>query len=151
MLWIEAFISGTFWAGLNITLFNIVLYGLPGEKKAAALAVVSGITGLLNFGAMLLGGFIVTWFAFIEFRVGAWSFSPFHITFFLSFLGRLLMSRFARTIEEPEAKDIGVVAQIIQTGMAKRVGIGRQFWIFRGNPKNESRTAENAEETTNDF
>ncbi|MCF7803959.1 MAG: MFS transporter [Candidatus Marinimicrobia bacterium] len=138
ILWIEAFISGTFWAGLNITLFNIVLYGLPGEKKASALAVVSGITGLLNFCAMLLGGFIVTWFAFIEFHIGAWVFSPFHITFLLSFLGRLPMSRFARTIDEPEAKDIGVVVQLIQTGMAKRVGLGRQFWIFRGSRDTEA-------------
>jgi len=147
ILWIEAFISGTFWAGLNITLFNIILYGLPGEKKASALAVVSSITGLLNFAAMLLGGFIVTWFAFIEFRIGAWAFSPFHITFFLSFLGRLLMSRFARTIEEPEAKDIGVVAQIIQTGVAKRVSLGRQFWIFRGKSQTEISIEENAEDT----
>jgi len=131
ILWGEAFISGTMWAGLNITLFNIVLYSLPGEKKAPALALLSSIVGVLNFGSMLLGGLIVASFSQLNFMIGAWSFSPFQITFFISFLGRIVMVKMLKYVQEPEAKDVSVVAQIIQTGIAKRVNLGRGFWVFR--------------------
>ncbi len=130
LLWIEAMFSGVLWAGINITVFNIVLYALPGERKAPVVATFAAVTGLINFVGMLLGGIVVVALGFLSFQVGEWQFVVYHATFFLSFVGRLLSLRLIRRIQEPEAKQVIVVAQMIASGFTKRISLGRQFWVF---------------------
>lgn len=129
-LWIEAVVSGMLWAGINITVFDIVLYALPGERKAPVVAAFSSITGVINFTAMLVGGIIVSLLGSLHFHVATWEFSVYHVPFFLSFAGRIVAARFIKNIQEPEAKSVSVVAQVITSGLIKRVSLGRQFWIF---------------------
>ena len=136
-LWGEAVLSGTLWAGINIALFNIALYALPMQKKAPAMAVFSMIIGFVNFLAMILGGILVSLLEPVAFNLGEWRFSPFHLVFFLSFLGRILSTRFVLAIDEPDAKTLGVVAYHMTSGLVKRVNLGRQFWVFRGNGRDK--------------
>ena len=129
-LWIEALVSGTLWAGINITVFNIVLYALPGDRKAPVVAAFSSVTGVINFVAMILGGIIVSLIGAVHFRISTWEFSVYHVPFFLSFVGRIFAAGFIKNIREPEAKSVSVVAQVITSGLIKRVSLGRQFWVF---------------------
>ncbi len=147
LLWVEAVISGTFWAGINITVFNIVLYALPAGRKAPLVALSSTITGVINFCGMILGGFVVSILSGISFQIGSWYFIVFHAAFFLSFVGRIIALGFIKKIQEPEAKETIVVAHMIVSGFTKRISLGRQFWVFwthinGKNGKNHRRTEE---------
>ncbi|MBD3274204.1 MAG: MFS transporter, partial [Candidatus Marinimicrobia bacterium] len=131
VLWFEAVVTGFVWAGINIAVFNIVLYALPGAKKSPVLAIFSSVTGVLNFIGMVGGGFLVSLFLNTHFSIGSWNFSPFHIPMLLSVIGRFSVIPLVKNIEEPEAQPTSVIAQIISTGIMKRVNLGRQFWVLR--------------------
>ncbi|HKJ67650.1 MAG TPA: MFS transporter [bacterium] len=151
LLWIEAMFSGVLWAGINITVFNIVLYALPGERKAPVVAVFSAVTGFINFIGMLLGGIVVSILGSLSFQVGEWQFVVYHATFFLSFVGRVSSLGLIRKIQEPEAKQVIVVAQMIASGLTKRISLGRQFWVFwtklngKNGTKKHGKNGKNAE------
>jgi len=136
-LWFEAVLSGFLWAGINITMFNIALYALPGEKKAPAMAAFSTIIGLVNVIVMILGGVIVSSVGQIRFGFGVWQFSPYHVVFLLSFFGRIFSARLSLAVQEPEAQRLGIVAYQMMSGLIKRVNLGRGFWVFRRNGRIE--------------
>ncbi len=130
LLWGEAVLSGVIWAGINITMFSLVIYALPGERKSPVIAIFASITGLLNAFAMLIGGIIATLTAGMYYQIGEWSFTPYHLLFLLTFVGRLVAVKFVNRIEEPEAHKLAVISTIMVSGITKRVNLGRQFWFF---------------------
>jgi MFS family permease len=103
-IWIDAFFSGLFWCGINLSLFNILL-SLTEEKelKESYFAVFSTITGICGFLSSILGGLIAQLLVNFKFEFLGQTFVNFHILFIGTSLFRFLSMFLLKRVKEKEA------------------------------------------------
>lgn len=121
-IWIDAFFSGTFWCGINLSLFNILL-SLTEEKelKEAYFAVFSTITGICGFLSSLLGGLIAQLLVNFKFNFLGQTFVNFHILFICTSLFRFISLLFLKRVKEKEAYPTLQTLQLIGDYAARRL------------------------------
>lgn len=121
-IWVDAFFSGTFWCGINLSLFNILL-SLTEEKelKEAYFAVFSTITGICGFLSSLLGGLIAQLLVNFKFNFLGQTFVNFHILFIGTSLFRFISLFLLRKVKEKEAYPTLQVLQLIGDYAARRL------------------------------
>lgn len=103
-IWIDAFFSGAFWSGINLSLFNILL-SLTEEKelKESYFAVFSTITGICGFFSSILGGLLAQLFVNFKFEFLGQTFVNFHLLFLGTSIFRFLSIALLRRVREKEA------------------------------------------------
>ncbi len=103
-IWIDAFLTGIFWSGINLSLFNI-LFSLTEEKKLKEgyFAVFSTITGIFAFLAATLGGFIAHALASFRFQFFGLTLINYHLMFFFATCIRIASLFFLAKVKEKEA------------------------------------------------
>ncbi|MGQ9464755.1 MAG: MFS transporter [bacterium] len=121
-IWIDAFFSGTFWCGINLSLFNILL-SLTEEKelKEAYFAIFSTITGICGFLSSLLGGFIAQLLINFKFNLLGQTFVNFHILFLGTSLFRLISLFLLKKVKEREAYPTLLTLQLIGDYAVRRL------------------------------
>jgi len=121
-IWIDAFFSGLFWCGINLSLFNILL-SLTEEKdlKESYFAVFSTITGICGFFSSLLGGFIAQVLKDLKFQLMGQTFVNFHILFIGTSLFRLLSLFLLKKVKEKEAYPTISALQLIGDYAVRRL------------------------------
>lgn len=104
-IWIDAFLTGILWSGVNLSLFNILL-SLTEDKdlKESYFAVFSTITGLCGFFASLLGGVVAQALRGFRFEFLGQVFVNFHLLFIASSLFRLASVFLLRRVRERGAQ-----------------------------------------------
>jgi MFS family permease len=90
-LWLTAIFSGVFWPGINLGLVNVLMERSPVERRGAAMASYSAITGVGTLVAGLLGGVLASTLAGAHMELGAVTFTNLTVLFAMSSMGRLLM------------------------------------------------------------
>lgn len=103
-VWIDAFFSGMFWSGINLSLFNILL-SLTEDKdiKESYFAVFSTITGVFGFLSSILGGVIAQALSGFHWYFLGQHFINFHVLFVATSLLRLASLFLLRRVTEKEA------------------------------------------------
>jgi hypothetical protein len=113
-IWIDAFLTGIFWTGINLSLFNIVL-NLTEDKvlKEGYFAVFTAITGIFAFIASLAGGFIAQWLAEIRIELYGFTFVNYHFLFAFTSLVRftsgILLSRVEDRFATPAVQALQLI------------------------------------------
>lgn len=89
-IWIDAFLTGIFWPGINLALFNI-LFSLTEEKelKEGYFAVFSTISGIFGFLASTIGGFIAQALSGIHIHFLGLDLINYHLMFVFATCARL--------------------------------------------------------------
>jgi len=121
-IWIDAFFSGTFWSGINLSLFNILL-SLTEKKelKESYFAVFSTITGICGFLSSLLGGLIAQVLVNFKFAFLGQTFVNFHILFLSTSFFRFISIFLLRKIQEKEAYPALSALQLIGDYAVRRL------------------------------
>lgn len=121
-IWIDAFLSGIFWSGINLSLFNILL-SLTEEKelKESYFAVFATITGICGFLSSLLGGFIAQLLVNFRFEFLGQTFVNFHILFIGSSMFRVISILLLKNVKEKEAYPTLSALQLIGDYAVRRL------------------------------
>lgn len=121
-IWIDAFLSGLFWCGINLSLFNILL-SLTEEKelKEGYFAIFSTITGICGFISSILGGFIAQILENFRFEFLGQTFVNFHILFLGTSLFRFLSIFLLKKVQEKEAYPAFQTLQLIGDYAVRRL------------------------------
>jgi MFS family permease len=121
-IWFDAFFSGIFWSGVNLSLFSILL-SLTEDKEAkeSYFAVFSTITGLCGFLSSLMGGWLAQILSNVRLVILGHQFINFHILFFSAFFFRLVSLIFLRRVTEKEAKPARYALQLIGDYTVRRL------------------------------
>lgn len=89
-IWIDAFLTGIFWTGINLSLFNIVLNLTENKSlKEGYFAVFATITGIVAFVASVAGGYIAQWLSGVRICLYGLTFVNYHFLFALTSIVRL--------------------------------------------------------------
>jgi MFS family permease len=129
-IWIDAFLSGLFWCGINLSLFNILL-SLTEEKelKESYFAVFSTITGICGFLSSILGGFIAQKLENFRFELLAQTFVNFHILFLGTSLFRFISIFFLKNVNEKEAYPTLRALQLIGDYAVRRLNENKDLLL----------------------
>jgi MFS family permease len=121
-IWGDAFFSGIFWSGVNLSLFSILLSLTEDkESKESYFAVFSTITGLCGFLSSLMGGWLAQVLSNLQFHVLGYKFINFHILFFSTFFFRLLSLPLLAKVTEKEATPTRYALQLIGDYTVRRL------------------------------
>lgn len=103
-IWVDAFLTGIFWTGINLSLFNIV-FSLTEEKrlKQSYFAVFASISGIFGFVSALMGGFIAQALAGIKFQILGLTLVNYHFLFIVASTIRFISLLFLTRVKEKEA------------------------------------------------
>ncbi len=121
-IWIDAFFSGLFWCGINLSLFNILL-SLTEEKelKESYFAVFSTITGICGFLSSIFGGWIAQLLENFSFEFLGQTFVNFHILFLGTSFFRFLSIFLLKKVREKEAYPTFQTLQLIGDYTVRRL------------------------------
>lgn len=121
-IWCDAFFSGIFWSGVNLSLFNIVMsLAQDKEVKESYFAVFSTLTGLAGFLSSLVGGVIAQSLTNFQLRIFGQTFINYHLLMFSTFLFRLISLPLLGRIKEKEAYPTRHTLQLIGDYTVRRL------------------------------
>ena len=102
-IWLDALLTGFFWPGINLAMFNLVIGTAPRENRTSYLAVQSLATGLSQFAAALTGGALAHAMAGWHWAAGGLVLINFHVLYAISAFGRLALVPLALRLTEDRA------------------------------------------------
>ncbi len=108
-IWIDAVITGVFWPGMTLAVFNLLLATVPEDGRASCLGAHSLGVGLGAFVAGLLGGWMAETLSRFHARVLGIALVNFHLLFLLSTAGRLTLLPFAFGLREERAQSVSAL------------------------------------------
>jgi len=113
-IWIDAFLTGIFWSGINLSLFNI-LFSLTEEKesKESYFAVFATISGIFGFLSATLGGFIAQILSNVKINILGLNLINYHLMFVFATLIRLISLLFLSKVKEKEAYPSMAAVQLV--------------------------------------
>lgn len=128
-IWADAILTGLFWPGFNLASFSLNMQSAPRENRQTYIAAITVTTGLVGFGASLLGGWIAT--AAESFRVEFAGFTlvNYHLIFVLSTVGRIAVLPLARRLHEERAHPVRVVLAVATQRASTTLVEGVQYGV----------------------
>lgn len=90
-IWVDAVLTGIFWPGILLTLFNLAMITAPTENRSAYLASFKLVPGLSTCVGALLGGGIAHLLRDVTLPFVGQNIVNFHILFILSSIGRFAL------------------------------------------------------------
>jgi len=123
-IWIDAFFTGIFWSGINLSLFSI-LFSLTEDKelKESYFAVFSTLSGVFGFVASLCGGFIAQALTTVKIHVFGLTLINYHLLFLFATCARLCSLFFLATVKETGAYPTTVAVQLMGDYALRRLVI----------------------------
>lgn len=95
--------GGLFWAGVQLTQFNLLIRSCPSEKTPVYVAMMAAVTGLMGGLAPLLGSMVMEALDGWSGRVLGMTWSNYQVTFLLSAIVRLVSVLFLRPVADERA------------------------------------------------
>ncbi len=129
-IYANALLAGVFWSGFNLAMFNLVMYALPNNGRPGFIAMHAALSGLMNFVASSLGGWLAESLSSIHWHVLGLTVVNYQILFLLTALLRTPGLAILKRIEEPEAKRTGVLVRQVFIEVNRRMGYGRQLFVL---------------------
>jgi len=127
----ESIYSGIFWAGFNISAFNIPIAYSPVKKRTKYIAIFSVMSGLALFLGSITAGLLSQEWSNVRIPWGKQTIVNYHLIFALSGTLRFLSAFFMLSFQEPHEKQTPEVLQYIGHSMVRWFSQGRQvFDIF---------------------
>lgn len=123
----NAALAGIFWSGFNLALFNLLMSASPSKGRPGYVALFSALSGLVNFGASMLGGVLAQHLTNWQGVLFGLPFSNYQLLFVLSAFLRVPGVALALRIHEPSAKSPVVLVRQAFIEIDRRIGFGRQF------------------------
>jgi hypothetical protein len=123
-IWLDAFLTGIFWSGINLSLFNIV-FSLTEVRalKESYFAVFATVSGIFGFFASTVGGFVAQMLTSMTIHVVGLTFINYHVLFAIASCARFVSLIFLAKIKEKEAYPTVAALQLMGDYASKRLVI----------------------------
>ncbi len=108
-------IGGGFWAGINLSMNNLLLKISPQESRPFFLSAYSILSGLGAASGPIVSGLILKSIADVNYHIFSWKLLPLQVIFLTSTLLRFLSLQLFRYVSEPEEATIGDVVRILRS------------------------------------
>lgn len=83
-------LGGLFWAGVNLSQFNLLIGTTPTERKSVYIGAMSAVTGVLGGLSPIVGGALVTALRGVEIHPLGWPMNNYQIVFFINGMLRFI-------------------------------------------------------------
>lgn len=125
-IWIDAFLTGIFWTGINLGLFNLV-FSLAENKdaKESYFAVFTTISGIFAFLSALAGGFAAQLLINFQYHVFNLTLLNYHVLFLSTAVVRFFCTYLLIRVPEQEAYATLKVLQMWSGYTLKRLALYR--------------------------
>ena len=123
------FIGGSFWAGINLCINNLVLNISPHENRASYFSCYNVMAGLGAASGPILAGLVLKSMPDAPLRIMDWEILPLQIIFMTSALFRFLSLQLFKRVHEPEAVSVGQMVRIIRSVRGLNVASGFNFLL----------------------
>lgn len=123
-IWIDAILTGIFWAAINLASFNLILSTSQKEHRSIYLAMYSAVTGIATFMGSGIGGLIAQSLSNWHFNFWGQNFVNFHCLFLISTVSRWISMFYLNSIIETKAKSV------YETLSLFRIFLARSFWLL---------------------
>ncbi|MEO0076388.1 MAG: MFS transporter, partial [candidate division WOR-3 bacterium] len=127
-IWIDAFLTGIFWSGVNLSVFNIVFSLSDNEElKESYYAVFSTVTGICGFLSALLGGYLANLLKGFHLQILGLKIVNYQLFFVFAGLTRFLALLLLKEISEAKATSPYYVLGIMTDYAMRRLNYGKEF------------------------
>lgn len=107
-------IGGSFWAGINLCMNNLVLRISSQQNRAFFLSVHNIVSGLGAATGPILAGLALKVLSNVEFQILSWKVLPLQVIFVTSTVLRLTSLQFFKYVHEPEEATVGQMVRILR-------------------------------------
>uniref|UniRef100_A0A7C6EDM1 MFS transporter n=1 Tax=candidate division WOR-3 bacterium TaxID=2052148 RepID=A0A7C6EDM1_UNCW3 len=129
-IWLDAILTGVFWPGVNLALFNIVLSLSDQEEiKENYFAVFTFVTGIGGFISSTVGGFIANLLKNFHITIFGLTFINFHLLFIFATVSRLLSLLFLKQVSEPKAYPTLYALEVMGDYAMRRLSYGKELFL----------------------
>jgi MFS family permease len=126
MIWVDALLTGAFWPGFTLAVFNLNMQTAPQENRTAYFAAVSLVTGLTGFAANLAGGRIALSLDGFQAALAGFPLNAYHVIFVLSTVGRIALLPAAMRLPDSKSGSVGLLINLVGDKVQQMVFTGLQ-------------------------
>lgn len=121
-VWVITFVTGCFWAGIELANFHLLLSLFPKERRSVFMAMFAMISGLsAGIAPMLSGALVVLVKSLPPIQMWDWTLGPYRIVFLLSLLGRILCTViFLPRVQEPRSSSARELLKSVRSDLEGR-------------------------------
>ncbi len=129
-IWLDAALTGVFWPGVNLALFNIVLSLSDNEEiKENYFAVFTFVTGIGGFISSLIGGYFAYLLHNFHLEIFGLNLINFHLLFIFASISRLFSLFFLRKVAEPKAYPTLYALEVMGDYAIRRLSYGKELFL----------------------
>jgi MFS family permease len=122
-IYVNALLTGVFWAGFGLASFNLVIDMLPSRNRTMYVAVLAALSGITSFAANVLSGSLAEAMDGVRWQIGSLTIVNYQILFVMTGLLRIPALLFLRRIREPDAVTMRVLVAKMFAEFNQRVGL----------------------------
>lgn len=127
-IWLDAFLTGILWSGLNLSVFNIVFSLSDNEDlKESYFAIFAAVTGIGGFLSALLGGYLANLLKDFHIQILGLNIINYQLFFIFAGLSRFLVLFLLKGVSEAKASSPEYVLGIITDYGVRRLNYGKEF------------------------
>ncbi len=136
-------LGGTFWAGVGLTQFNLLIAGTPNERKSVYIGAMAGVIGLAGGLSPILGGLVVSAIKDVHVAPLGWPMGAYQIVFAFNCLMRFAALFSLRWVGERGS--VSTAREVLtQVGAARVGGFMQVRKLQRGSSETERTEAARA-------
>ncbi|MEO0075210.1 MAG: MFS transporter [candidate division WOR-3 bacterium] len=127
-VWLDAFLTGIFWPGVNLSVFNIV-FSLSDneEQKESYFAIYATITGICGFISSLIGGYLAGLLKTFHLEIGSLTIVNYQLFFVFAGLTRFLALFLLKDVSEAKATSPSYALGIMTDYALRRLNYGKDL------------------------
>ncbi len=119
-IWLDSFLTGIFWPGFGLAIFNLILLMAPEKNRTAYLAMQNMSAGLAIFAASMAGGIAAKSLSGLRLSVFGLNLVNFHLLFALTAVLRLSLLPLALRLREERAQSVGAMLNVMGDKASQR-------------------------------
>ena len=122
-------VGGGFWAGINLSMNNLLLRISPRENKEIFLSIFNMLAGLGAASGPILSGLALKLMADLDLRLLDREIAPLQIVFLTSTLLRLFSIQLFKWVHEPEEATVGELVRVLRSVRGMNVASGFNYLL----------------------
>lgn len=127
-VWIDAFLTGIFWSGVNLSVFNIVFSLSDNEElKESYFAIFTAVTGISGFVSSLLGGYLANLLKGFNLEILGLNIVNYQLFFIFAGLSRFIALLFLKEVQEAKATSPSYALGIMTDYALRRLNYSKEF------------------------
>jgi MFS family permease len=127
-IWLDAFLTGIFWSGLNLSVFNIVFSLSDNEDlKESYFAIFAAVTGISGFLSALLGGYLANLLRGFHMQILGLNIINYQLFFIFAGLSRFVILFLLKDVSEAKASSPSYALGIMSDYAVRRLNYGKEF------------------------